>query len=193
MGIILTILTGVYRALSFSRYTPKHVCALWDNFQCFPMQQSEVARNGLQMLLSELSTRGYFKEGMNILGPSRRQIQGEAFEGGALYGLGLINAGWGIGFLVGGYLHETLKAAQGMVVWHGVALGLSIAGMGKKNTEPYIAYSNNSCIPLFHCDSLLHLLWIISNLFLTYNLILSSAIQMLIAFHTNQPHIQFWK
>ena len=68
------------------------------------------------MLLSELFTRGYFEEGMNILRPSRRQIQGEAFDEGTLYGLNLINAGWGSDFLVEGYLCETLKAAQGMVV-----------------------------------------------------------------------------
>jgi 26S proteasome regulatory subunit N2 len=88
--------------------------------------------------------KGYFEEGMTILGPYLPQaggdstVQGAAYsEGGALYALGLINAGCGSGRSVEGYLRETLKAAQGEVVQHGAALGLGVAGMGGKNPEAY--------------------------------------------------------
>jgi 26S proteasome regulatory subunit N2 len=88
--------------------------------------------------------KGYFEEGMTILGPYLPQaggdssMQGAAYsEGGALYALGLINAGCGSGRSVEGYLRETLKAAQGEVVQHGAALGLGVAGMGGKNPEAY--------------------------------------------------------
>jgi 26S proteasome regulatory subunit N2 len=88
--------------------------------------------------------KGYFEEGMAILGPylpqsgGESQIQSAAYsEGGALYALGLINAGCGSGRSVEGYLRETLKAAQGEVVQHGAALGLGVAGMGGRNAEAY--------------------------------------------------------
>lgn len=88
--------------------------------------------------------KGYFQEGMNILGPylpqngAESQIQGAAYsEGGALYALGLINAGCGNEETVENYLRETLKNAQGEIVQHGAALGLGIAGMGGHNTEAY--------------------------------------------------------
>jgi 26S proteasome regulatory subunit N2 len=88
--------------------------------------------------------KGYFEQGMNILGPylpqvgGESQIQGAAYsEGGALYALGLINAGCGSGRTVEGYLRDTLRAAQGEVVQHGAALGLGVAGMGGKNPEAY--------------------------------------------------------
>jgi 26S proteasome regulatory subunit N2 len=88
--------------------------------------------------------KGYFEQGMNILGPYLPQaggesnIQGAAYsEGGALYALGLINAGCGSGRQVEEYLRETLKAAQGEVVQHGAALGLGVAGMGGKNADAY--------------------------------------------------------
>jgi 26S proteasome regulatory subunit N2 len=88
--------------------------------------------------------KGYFEEGMTILGPYLPQaggdssMQGAAYsEGGALYALGLINAGCGSGRSVEGYLRETLRAAQGEVVQHGAALGLGVAGMGGKNPEAY--------------------------------------------------------
>lgn len=82
--------------------------------------------------------KGYFEEGMTILGPylpqqggAESSMQGAAYsEGGALYALGLINAGLGSGKSVEGYLRETLKASQGEVVQHGAALGLGIAAMG---------------------------------------------------------------
>ena len=84
--------------------------------------------------------KGYFEQGQTILGPYLPQtggesnIQGAAYsEGGALYALGLINAG--CGSTVTTYLCDTLKAAQGEVVQHGAALGLGIAGMGSKNME----------------------------------------------------------
>lgn len=88
--------------------------------------------------------KGHFAEGMNILGPYLPQpgvesgIPGAVYsEGGALYALGLINAGCGSGRQVEGYLRETLRSAQNEVVQHGAALGLGVAGMGGKNMEAY--------------------------------------------------------
>ncbi|KAH7883493.1 26S proteasome regulatory complex non-ATPase subcomplex Rpn2 Psmd1 subunit [Phlebopus sp. FC_14] len=88
--------------------------------------------------------KGFFQEGMNILGPylpqngTESQIQGAAYsEGGALYALGLINAGCGGGQTVENYLRETLKSSQGEVVQHGAALGLGIAGMGGRSSDAY--------------------------------------------------------
>jgi len=88
--------------------------------------------------------KGYFEEGMTILGPylpqngGESQMQGAAYsEGGALFALGLINAGCGSGRTVEGYLREMLKGAQGEVVQHGAALGLGVAGMGGRNAEAY--------------------------------------------------------
>lgn len=84
--------------------------------------------------------KGYFEEGMTILGPylpqagAENPIQGAAYpEGGALYALGLINAGCGSGRTVEGYLRETLKAVKGEVA----ALGLGVAGMGGRNADAY--------------------------------------------------------
>ncbi|CAK5280486.1 unnamed protein product, partial [Mycena citricolor] len=86
--------------------------------------------------------KGYFEQGMTIVGPYLPQsngesnIQGAAYsEGGALYALGLINAGCG-GSVIG-YLRDTLKAAQGEVVQHGAALGLGVAAMGSKSTDAF--------------------------------------------------------
>lgn len=89
--------------------------------------------------------KGYFEHGMTILGPylpaangSDSTVPGADFsEGGALYALGLINAGCGSGRTVENYLRETLRAVQGEVVQHGAALGLGVAGMGGKNAEAY--------------------------------------------------------
>ncbi|EIW86814.1 26S proteasome regulatory complex non-ATPase subcomplex Rpn2 Psmd1 subunit [Coniophora puteana RWD-64-598 SS2] len=88
--------------------------------------------------------KGYFQEGMNILGPylpqngGESQVQGAAYsEGGALYALGLINAGHGTDRSAEVYLMDNLKNAQGEVVQHGAALGLGIAGMGGKNSDTY--------------------------------------------------------
>lgn len=89
--------------------------------------------------------KGHFQEGMNILGPYLPQagggdsgIPGAAYsEGGALFALGLINAGCGSGRQVENYLRDALKGAQGEVVQHGAALGLGVAGMGGKNAEAY--------------------------------------------------------
>ncbi|KAF8140347.1 26S proteasome regulatory complex non-ATPase subcomplex Rpn2 Psmd1 subunit [Boletus edulis] len=88
--------------------------------------------------------KGYFQEGMNILGPYlpqngvESQIQGAAYsEGGALYALGLINAGCGNEQTVENYLRDTLKNAQGEIVQHGAALGLGIAGMGGRSSAAY--------------------------------------------------------
>ncbi|KAG2150103.1 26S proteasome regulatory complex non-ATPase subcomplex Rpn2 Psmd1 subunit [Suillus cothurnatus] len=88
--------------------------------------------------------KGHFEEGMNILGPylpqagGESQIQGAAYsEGGALYALGLINAGCGSGQPVENYLRETMKSAQGEVVQHGAALGLGISAMGGRSSDAY--------------------------------------------------------
>ncbi|KAF6766119.1 armadillo-type protein [Ephemerocybe angulata] len=86
--------------------------------------------------------KGFFEQGQVILGPYLPQDAGESnvgganySEGGALYALGLINAGCGSD--VTSYLRETLKNAQGEVVQHGAALGLGIAGMGSKSAEAF--------------------------------------------------------
>ncbi|KAJ7487490.1 armadillo-type protein [Mycena galericulata] len=86
--------------------------------------------------------KGYFEQGMTIVGPYLPQSGGESnipgaaySEGGALYALGLINAG--CGGSVTGYLRDTLKAAQGEVVQHGAALGLGVAAMGSKSVDAF--------------------------------------------------------
>lgn len=89
--------------------------------------------------------KGHFEESMNILGPYLPQanggntgIPGAAYsEGGALYALGLVNAGCGSGRSVENYLRDTLKTHENDVVQHGAALGLGVAGMGGKNAEAY--------------------------------------------------------
>lgn len=86
--------------------------------------------------------KGFFEQGQTILGPYLPQPAGESnvpganySEGGALYALGLINAGCGSD--VTNYLRDALKSAQGEVVQHGAALGLGIAGMGSKSIEAF--------------------------------------------------------
>ncbi|KAJ3883307.1 D-isomer specific 2-hydroxyacid dehydrogenase [Lentinula edodes] len=86
--------------------------------------------------------KGYYEQGMTILGPylpqngNESSVPGAAYsEGGALYALGLINAGCGTE--VSAYLREALRSAQGEVVQHGAALGLGIAAMGSKNMETF--------------------------------------------------------
>ncbi len=90
--------------------------------------------------------KGHFEEGMNILGPylpsdnpaPNNNLQGVQYsEGGALYALGLVNAGCGSGSDVEGYLREKLRAAHDEVVQHGAALGLGVAGMGGRNEQSY--------------------------------------------------------
>ncbi|KAG2138982.1 hypothetical protein DEU56DRAFT_330402 [Suillus clintonianus] len=87
--------------------------------------------------------KGYFEEGMNILGPylpqagGESQIQGAAFsEGGALYALGLINAGCSRGQPVENYLHETMKTAHGEVVQHVLQKALFRMTMMRRTTLP---------------------------------------------------------
>ncbi|KAG7099168.1 hypothetical protein E1B28_001039 [Marasmius oreades] len=86
--------------------------------------------------------KGFFEQGMTILGPYLPQNGGESnvpgaaySEGGALYALGLINAGCGTE--ISGFLRESLRSAQGEIVQHGAALGLGIAAMGSKNIEAF--------------------------------------------------------
>ncbi|XP_006454699.1 hypothetical protein AGABI2DRAFT_182674 [Agaricus bisporus var. bisporus H97] len=85
--------------------------------------------------------KGYFEQGMTILTPylptnNETNIQGASYsEGGALYALGLINAGCGSD--VTNYLRQTLRDANNEVVQHGAALGLGVAGMGSKSLEAF--------------------------------------------------------
>lgn len=79
---------------------------------------------------------------MEILGPYLPQagvessVPGAAYsEGGALYALGLINAGCGSSVIP--YLRDALKAAEGEVVQHGAALGLGVAGMGSRSADAF--------------------------------------------------------
>ena len=89
--------------------------------------------------------KGYFEKAMLILGPYLPSEGGqdsvvpgaEYSEGGALYALGLVNAGCGSGKGVEGTLRQALRAAQSEVVQHGAALGLGVAVMGGKNAEAY--------------------------------------------------------
>ncbi|KAL1951548.1 hypothetical protein VTO73DRAFT_697 [Trametes versicolor] len=89
--------------------------------------------------------KGHFQESMNILGPYLPTPGAESnstgsvaySEGGALYALGLVNAGCGSGQEVENYLRNLLKNAGSEVVQHGAALGLGVAGMGGKSAEAY--------------------------------------------------------
>lgn len=90
--------------------------------------------------------KGHFEEGMNILGPylpaegaaDQSDMTGAQYsEGGSLYALGLVNAGCGIGRDVESYLRDKLRTATNVVVQHGAALGLGIAGMGGKNEQSF--------------------------------------------------------
>ncbi len=89
--------------------------------------------------------KGHFQESMNILGPYLPTPGAEGSstgsvaysEGGALYALGLVNAGCGSGQEVENYLRNLLKNAGSEVVQHGAALGLGVAGMGGKSAEAY--------------------------------------------------------
>ncbi|KAH6917463.1 26S proteasome subunit RPN2a [Coprinopsis sp. MPI-PUGE-AT-0042] len=86
--------------------------------------------------------KGFYEQGQVILGPylpsagGESNVPGAAYsEGGALYALGLINAGCGHDITT--YLRDALKSAQGEVVQHGAALGLGVAGMGSKSMEAF--------------------------------------------------------
>ncbi|EJD55629.1 26S proteasome regulatory complex, non-ATPase subcomplex, Rpn2/Psmd1 subunit [Auricularia subglabra TFB-10046 SS5] len=84
--------------------------------------------------------KGHFEKGMDLLGPylpgGEAGSTGSVFsEGGALYALGLVNAGRGKD--VEGYLRDKLKNVQNEVVQHGAALGLGIAGMASGSEEAF--------------------------------------------------------
>ncbi|KAH9944140.1 D-isomer specific 2-hydroxyacid dehydrogenase [Epithele typhae] len=88
--------------------------------------------------------KGHFQESMAILGPylpaqGAESSTGSAAysEGGALYALGLVNAGCGSGQEVEAYLRTLIKSTNSEVVQHGAALGLGVAGMGGKSAEAY--------------------------------------------------------
>lgn len=86
--------------------------------------------------------KGYFEEGLNILDPYLPKPGGESnvpgatySEGGALYALGIINAGCGSDIIP--FLRDALKSAQKEVVQHGAALGLGVAGIGSKSVDAF--------------------------------------------------------
>ena len=88
--------------------------------------------------------KGHFQESMHILGPylpapgAETSTGSSAYsEGGALYALGLVNAGCGSGQDVENYLRNLLKSSGSEPVQHGAALGLGVAGMGGKSGEAY--------------------------------------------------------
>jgi 26S proteasome regulatory subunit N2 len=90
--------------------------------------------------------KGNVSEGMKLLGPYLPSDTGAGgpgsstfSEGGALYALGLINAGRGKDVI--GYLREKLKAATDETVQHGAALGLGVAGMGTADMGERRVYS----------------------------------------------------
>jgi 26S proteasome regulatory subunit N2 len=96
--------------------------------------------------------KGNLDNGMALLGPYLPGAEGNSSsagsqfqEGGALYALGLINAGHGSGRPVEPYLIERLKAATQEPVQHGAALGLGIAGLGSGNagaSKPAIEWTS---------------------------------------------------
>ncbi|KZV92476.1 26S proteasome regulatory complex, non-ATPase subcomplex, Rpn2/Psmd1 subunit [Exidia glandulosa HHB12029] len=84
--------------------------------------------------------KGYFEKGLELLGPylpaQEAGTTGSVFsEGGALFALGLVNAGKGKD--VEGYLRDKLKNIQNEVVQHGAALGLGIAGMASGSEDAF--------------------------------------------------------
>ncbi|KNC55789.1 26S proteasome non-ATPase regulatory subunit 1 [Thecamonas trahens ATCC 50062] len=86
--------------------------------------------------------KGHLSEGLSLLAPylpAAGQAAGSPYsEGGALYGLGIINANHGAG--VSKYLLNALRAAGGdEVVLHGAALGLGVASMATHDNEAYTA------------------------------------------------------
>lgn len=90
--------------------------------------------------------KGYFEKGLELLGPYLPGPEaggtGSVFsEGGALFALGLVNAGKGKD--VDGYLRDKLKNIQNEVVQHGAALGLGMAGMasGSEGARPLLLWA----------------------------------------------------
>ncbi|KAG8936517.1 proteasome regulatory particle base subunit [Tulasnella sp. 418] len=84
--------------------------------------------------------KGNTHDALRLLGPylpnpSGENSSGPYSEGGALYALGLINAGRGKDVL--GYLRDRLTEAQSEIVQHGAALGLGVAGMAGGNQDAY--------------------------------------------------------
>lgn len=96
--------------------------------------------------------KGSLSKGRSLLGPYLPGAQSsgvgkEYSEGGALFAVGLVNAGRG------GEECEWLKAelgkAEDEVVKHGAALGLGVAGMGSGSEGPF--FSSISLVPLLSC------------------------------------------
>jgi len=88
--------------------------------------------------------KGHFEESMVLLGPYLPSSDATAAsspysEGGALYALGIINAGMGSARSVESYLREKLKASSNEVVQHGACLGLGVAGMASQSQGEFIS------------------------------------------------------
>src|ERR1700761_8700412 len=88
--------------------------------------------------------KGDLDHAMDLLGPYLPGDDGNASasggqfqEGGALYALGLVNAGHGSGRPAEEYLIEKLKAASQEPVQHGAALGIGVALMGSGNAGQF--------------------------------------------------------
>jgi hypothetical protein len=96
--------------------------------------------------------KGSLSRGRTLLGPylpsasagAGPSQQGKEFsEGGALFAVGLVNAGRGgeeCDWLVG-----QMKAAEDEVVKHGAALGLGVAGMASGSEGPSHLFLSNRC------------------------------------------------
>jgi 26S proteasome regulatory subunit N2 len=88
--------------------------------------------------------KGDLDHGMELLGPYLPGAEGtpggQYEEGGALYALGLVNSGHGVGRPVEAYLIEKLKAASVEPVQHGASLGLGVALLGSGNVGAHKYY-----------------------------------------------------
>lgn len=85
--------------------------------------------------------KGYLEQSMVILGPylpgADTSVASSVYsEGGALYALGIINAGMGSARGVEAYLLEKLKNATNEVVQHGACLGIGLAAMASQSQGP---------------------------------------------------------
>ncbi|GJJ08770.1 hypothetical protein Clacol_002989 [Clathrus columnatus] len=88
--------------------------------------------------------KGYIEQSMSILGPylpgADPSVTSSVYsEGGALYALGIINAGMGSARGVEAYLLDKLKAATNEVVQHGACLGIGIAALASQSQDAFDA------------------------------------------------------
>lgn len=97
--------------------------------------------------------KGNLDHSMELLGPylpgadgGSGPAGGQYQEGGALYALGLVNAGHGSGRAVEGYLIDKLKFASQEPVQHGAALGLGVAALGSGNQGRALIFIYACCL-----------------------------------------------